>query len=75
MKITSHDHLDDSLKLRAIRRLEAGQSQVEGARWLQVARKWSSINGINSKQVVLSSGRSTKVTTEHQHLHRIAIWH
>ncbi|GFX12795.1 hypothetical protein TNCV_3437691 [Trichonephila clavipes] len=61
----------DSLRWRAIGRLKSGQSQVEEARWLQVARKWSPGYGISSKQVVLSAGRSTKVATEHRHLYSI----
>ncbi|GFX91867.1 hypothetical protein TNCV_3576971 [Trichonephila clavipes] len=67
--------LDDSLRWRAVRRLKASQSQAEVARWLQVTCKWFPDHGINSKQVVLSPGRSIKVTPEHRHLHRIATWH
>ncbi|GFS87693.1 hypothetical protein TNCV_2942701 [Trichonephila clavipes] len=44
-------------------------------KWLQEARKWSHDYGINPKQVILSPGRLDKVTTEHRHLHRIALWH
>ncbi|GFU04325.1 hypothetical protein TNCV_864241 [Trichonephila clavipes] len=53
-------------------RLEAIQSQAEVARSLQVARKWFPGCRINSKQVILSPGRSAMVATEHQYLHRIA---
>ncbi|GFY35038.1 hypothetical protein TNCV_5044131 [Trichonephila clavipes] len=41
-------------------------------RWLDGYSKWSSGYGINSKQVVLTPGRSTKIATEHRQLHRIA---
>ncbi|GFW98121.1 hypothetical protein TNCV_2491761 [Trichonephila clavipes] len=64
------DSHDDSLRRRAVGRLEAGQSQAEKIRWLQVARKWSLGYGINSKQGVLSIGRSAKITTEHLYPHR-----
>ncbi|GFY20821.1 hypothetical protein TNCV_1120551 [Trichonephila clavipes] len=37
-------------------------------------RKWFPGCGINSKQVILSPGRSVKVATEYQHLHRIVTW-
>ncbi|GFS78223.1 hypothetical protein TNCV_3171901 [Trichonephila clavipes] len=37
--------------------------------------KWSQSYGINSKQMVLSPGRSAEVATEHQHLLRITTWH
>ncbi|GFU38308.1 hypothetical protein TNCV_2433031 [Trichonephila clavipes] len=72
LKITSHNRLDDSLRWRAVGRLEAGQSQVEVDRSLQVGQNWSPGCGINSKQVVLSPGWSANVATEHKHLHRIA---
>ncbi|GFW63555.1 hypothetical protein TNCV_402211 [Trichonephila clavipes] len=65
---------DDSLRWRDICRLEDDQSLAEETQPLQVARKWSPGRGINSKQVVLSPGRQAKVTTEHEHLHRIANW-
>ncbi|GFV67245.1 gypsy retrotransposon integrase-like protein 1 [Trichonephila clavipes] len=52
--------------------LEVDQSQVEVAQSLLGARKLSPVHGTNSKKVVLSQGRSAKVATEHQHLHRIA---
>ncbi|GFU78896.1 hypothetical protein TNCV_307371 [Trichonephila clavipes] len=39
--MTSHNRLDNSLRWRAVGRLEAGQSQAEETRWLQVAPKWS----------------------------------
>ncbi|GFX07755.1 hypothetical protein TNCV_4160241 [Trichonephila clavipes] len=55
--------------------LKAGLSQAEVPRWLQVVRKWFPVYGINSKQVIQSPGRSAKVDTEHQHLHRTTIWH
>ncbi|GFV32110.1 hypothetical protein TNCV_1673991 [Trichonephila clavipes] len=38
VRMTSHNRLDDSLRWSAIGRLEAGQSQAEVARWVQVAR-------------------------------------
>ncbi|GFU67179.1 hypothetical protein TNCV_3676141 [Trichonephila clavipes] len=57
----------DSLRRRAVGRLEACQSQAEVARW------WSPGYGIISKKVVLSPGRSVKVA-EHRHLNRIATW-
>lgn len=37
--MSSHHRLDDSMRWRAVGRLEAGQSQAEVARWLQVAPK------------------------------------
>ncbi|GFV06557.1 hypothetical protein TNCV_2948791 [Trichonephila clavipes] len=70
--MTSYIRLNDSLRYRGTTelesRLEAGQSQAEVTLSLQEARKWCC--GINSKQVVLSRGRSANVTTEHQNLHR-----
>ncbi|GFW32487.1 hypothetical protein TNCV_676461 [Trichonephila clavipes] len=54
MRMTYHNSLDHSLRWRAVGRLEAGQSQAEVARWLQVALKLSPGDGINSKQVALS---------------------
>ncbi|GFS69171.1 hypothetical protein TNCV_4010211 [Trichonephila clavipes] len=57
--MTSHYGLDDSLRWRIVIRREAGQTLVEVARGLQVARKRSPSYGINSKQVVLSPGRPT----------------
>ncbi|GFW26182.1 hypothetical protein TNCV_3396781 [Trichonephila clavipes] len=74
MRMTSQNLSNDSWRLRATSNLAAGQSQVEMARWLQVAQKWSPGYEIYSKQVVLSPGRSVKVATEHRHLHRIATW-
>ncbi|GFV80861.1 hypothetical protein TNCV_3517281 [Trichonephila clavipes] len=62
--------LDNTLRWRADTRLEVGQSQAEVAFWLQLTRKWSSGRGIDSKQVVLSPGRSAKVVTEDRHLHK-----
>ncbi|GFX12034.1 hypothetical protein TNCV_2998171 [Trichonephila clavipes] len=53
--MTSHNHLDDFLKWRAVFRLEASQSQAEVARSLQEAQKWSPSCRMNSKQVVLST--------------------
>ncbi|GFX14618.1 hypothetical protein TNCV_4016161 [Trichonephila clavipes] len=41
VKTTSRKRLDDSLRWRVNGRLETGQSQVEVARSLQEARKWS----------------------------------
>ncbi|GFW55979.1 hypothetical protein TNCV_373851 [Trichonephila clavipes] len=49
---------NDSLRWRAIHRLGADQSKVEMTRWLQVTGKLFPCYGINSKQVVLSPGRS-----------------
>ncbi|GFX66680.1 hypothetical protein TNCV_1428461 [Trichonephila clavipes] len=73
---TSHNHLNDSLRGKAVGRPEASRLfQVEVARGLQVAKKWSCGHKINSKQVVLSPERSAKSTVEHQYLHRITIWH
>ncbi|GFX28971.1 hypothetical protein TNCV_3030141 [Trichonephila clavipes] len=62
--MTHRNRLDDFLRWRDVDKLEAGQSQAEVARWLQVARKWSLGYGINSKQVVPSSRRSAKASTE-----------
>ncbi|GFS54879.1 hypothetical protein TNCV_3576071 [Trichonephila clavipes] len=56
--MTSQDHLHDFLRWRAVIRLEAGWSQLELTRWLQVVRKWSPGCGINFKQVIISPGRS-----------------
>ncbi|GFS88993.1 hypothetical protein TNCV_3578201 [Trichonephila clavipes] len=39
--ITTLRSLDDSLRCRTVGRLEAGQSQLEAARRLQTARKWT----------------------------------
>ncbi|GFT64696.1 hypothetical protein TNCV_4399721 [Trichonephila clavipes] len=39
--MTSHNHLVDSLKCRAVGKVEAGQSQLEVARSLHVALKGS----------------------------------
>ncbi|GFU10128.1 hypothetical protein TNCV_3449221 [Trichonephila clavipes] len=50
--MTSHNRLDDSLRWRDVDRLEAGQSQAEVARWLQMAQKWTPGCGINSKQML-----------------------
>ncbi|GFX37043.1 hypothetical protein TNCV_1175431 [Trichonephila clavipes] len=58
LRITSVNPLDNSLIWRAVGRVEAGQSQVEGVRWLKVARKCSPDCGIKSKQVVVTPGRS-----------------
>ncbi|GFV21417.1 transposable element Tcb2 transposase [Trichonephila clavipes] len=60
LKMTFHNGLDDSLRWKAAGRLEAGQSQAEVSRWLQVSRKWFPGYGINSKQVI-SPGTSAKV--------------
>ncbi|GFT26421.1 dynein heavy chain 9, axonemal [Trichonephila clavipes] len=49
-----------SLRWRHAGSLEAGQSQVDVVRWLQVVRKWSRGYRIDSKQVALSLGRSAK---------------
>ncbi|GFW83196.1 hypothetical protein TNCV_3237431 [Trichonephila clavipes] len=73
VRLLSHNHLDDSLILN-ISRLEASQSQAVVNGWLQVARKWSPVYGINSKQVVLSPGSSVKFATESRHLHRTTSW-
>ncbi|GFT84584.1 hypothetical protein TNCV_714311 [Trichonephila clavipes] len=59
VRMTSHIRLDNSLKWRAVGRIEGGQSL--GCE-------------INSKQVVLSPEKSVDVTTAHQHLHKIATW-
>ncbi|GFY23433.1 hypothetical protein TNCV_3941261 [Trichonephila clavipes] len=57
------------MRFRAIGRLEASQSQVEMARWVQVARKWyPGYYRINSKQAFTVP---RKVDTKHRHLHRI----
>ncbi|GFV42768.1 hypothetical protein TNCV_841231 [Trichonephila clavipes] len=60
--VTSHNRLDDTLRWRAVGRVEAGQSNMEVARSLQVTRKGYLGCRINSKQVVLST-RPDKVTT------------
>ncbi|GFV67981.1 hypothetical protein TNCV_1872631 [Trichonephila clavipes] len=73
--MTFHNRLDDSLRWIAGERLEAGTSQAEETRWLQMGQNWSPGYGINSKQVVLSPERSSKVTTEHRQRHSIATWH
>ncbi|GFX52040.1 hypothetical protein TNCV_4653691 [Trichonephila clavipes] len=57
--------LDDSLRWKAVGRLEAPQSQAELTQGLQVAQMWTPGYGNNSKQVILSPERSVKVTTEH----------
>ncbi|GFW84691.1 hypothetical protein TNCV_2597361 [Trichonephila clavipes] len=44
--MTSHNHLDDCLRWRAVGTRDAGQSQVEVDRWLQVARNMSPAYGI-----------------------------
>ncbi|GFV52109.1 hypothetical protein TNCV_1093261 [Trichonephila clavipes] len=60
--------LDDSLRWRAVGRLEAGQSQAKEARWLQVvSRLWN--------QFQTSGTVTRKVDTEHWHLHMITTWH
>ncbi|GFU35721.1 hypothetical protein TNCV_1203951 [Trichonephila clavipes] len=73
MRMNSHNRLDNFLRWRAVGRAQAGQSQVEMAESLQGARKFPPGGIINSKQEVLSPGRSSKVSTE-QHLHRIVTW-
>ncbi|GFU58953.1 hypothetical protein TNCV_4732321 [Trichonephila clavipes] len=59
----------DSLRCRAIGRLEASQSEAEVAESLQVAQKWSPGHGINSKQVYVtrkvSQGRHRASTSAH----------
>ncbi|GFV48445.1 hypothetical protein TNCV_3027151 [Trichonephila clavipes] len=55
--MTSQNHFDDSMTWRAVGSHEAGESQEEMGRSLQVARKWSPGCGINSKQVVLLTER------------------
>ncbi|GFU88949.1 hypothetical protein TNCV_4446241 [Trichonephila clavipes] len=37
VRMTYHNHLDDFLRWRAVDKLEAGQSELEVARWVQVA--------------------------------------
>ncbi|GFW49867.1 hypothetical protein TNCV_1885301 [Trichonephila clavipes] len=73
--MTSNYHLNNSLRWRAVGRLEVDKSEAEIARWLQVARKWSLGFGINSKDVVLPPEMSAKVATKHRYLHRISTWH
>ncbi|GFV43150.1 uncharacterized protein TNCV_1573961 [Trichonephila clavipes] len=69
---SSHNGLYDSLRWKAVDRLEANQSQADVARWLQVVQNMSRGHVVYSKQVVLSPGKSDKGTTEHRHLHRIS---
>ncbi|GFW34014.1 hypothetical protein TNCV_286981 [Trichonephila clavipes] len=72
--MTSHNRLDDFFRGRAVGRLEAGQSQVEVARSLQVARNWPPVlESIPNKWYSHQEGRP-KISTNHQHLHRIATW-
>ncbi|GFX34613.1 hypothetical protein TNCV_3658511 [Trichonephila clavipes] len=55
--MTNHNHLNESLRWRAVGSLEAGQSKSEVARWLQMTQKLAFDYGINSRQVVLSQRR------------------
>ncbi|GFS54954.1 hypothetical protein TNCV_3576541 [Trichonephila clavipes] len=71
MRMTSHNHLDNILRWRAVGMLEAGRSQAEVAFWLYVVQKRSPGYGINSNRVVLSPERLDKVSTKHRHLHRV----
>ncbi|GFW03762.1 hypothetical protein TNCV_2538731 [Trichonephila clavipes] len=75
MRKTAHNSLDDSLRWKTVDRLESDQFQVKVTSWLQVDQKWSPGCRINSKQVVVSAGRSAMVSAEHQYLHRISAWH
>ncbi|GFU52501.1 hypothetical protein TNCV_2114991 [Trichonephila clavipes] len=72
--MTSHNRLNDFLRRRTIRRLEAGQSHAEVARWLQVTQNLYRGYGINFIQVVLFPGSSSKVTTHNRHLYGAAPW-
>ncbi|GFX28944.1 transposable element Tc1 transposase [Trichonephila clavipes] len=65
---------NDSLRWRDIDRLEAGKSQAEVARWLQVTLKRSLGYGINSKQVVPSSGSDESRLTRQSNSCRVFIW-
>ncbi|GFU39396.1 hypothetical protein TNCV_1716631 [Trichonephila clavipes] len=51
----------DSLRLRAVGRVEAGKSQVKLDRFFQVTRKWLSGPRMKSKQMVLSAVRRTMI--------------
>ncbi|GFW61938.1 hypothetical protein TNCV_4669631 [Trichonephila clavipes] len=74
MQMTYHNHLEDSFRWGAVVRLEAGQSQTEVARWLQMAQNWSPGYGINSKEVILSPRKSSKVVTEQLNLLRKTVY-
>ncbi|GFX60062.1 hypothetical protein TNCV_4557421 [Trichonephila clavipes] len=69
--MTYYYRLDHFLRWRAVVRLEASQSLADETRWLQMTQNWSPGFEINSKQVVLSPGRTAQVTTDHRHLYRI----
>ncbi|GFV85091.1 hypothetical protein TNCV_3320291 [Trichonephila clavipes] len=64
--MTSDNRLDDSLRRKTISRLEAVQSQAEGAQWLQEQRQWL------WNQFQTSDAAIRKVT---QGYHRVATPH
>ncbi|GFW97412.1 hypothetical protein TNCV_4990891 [Trichonephila clavipes] len=72
MRMSSHERLEDSLRKSVFGRLEAGQSQVKVAWWLQVPPKllfWL------CNQLKTSGTFSRKVTKGQRHLCGIATRH
>ncbi|GBM35824.1 hypothetical protein AVEN_43513-1 [Araneus ventricosus] len=66
--MTSRHHLPQELRWRAIGRLEAGQSQAEVARWLnmspsEVHRLWKQFLTTDSASRRFSQGRPTAATS------------
>ncbi|GFY04154.1 hypothetical protein TNCV_1199321 [Trichonephila clavipes] len=72
--MTSNNRLDDSLRCRFIGRLEAGQSQAEVVRWLQVSRKWTPTCEINTKLELPSPVSDESKCIRQRASRRVFIW-